>query len=458
MIAPPSAEPAGLVALWEIAKAQLTGSGRRSSTLRALLISVVGAAASFLGQIVLAHSLGQAGFGTYLVALAFMNAVLVFAKLELDAASTHFLAAYAGSGQWSLAKGFSLWSRRIASVASLVVAAVGAAVVLIGWERIARRNALLPPALLAACVVLVLAAQLMLNAGQLQALRWYAASQWPASVLRPAIVAVTMSVVYLASRAHQSPSLAVLVNAGATLAAVALTARSLRKAQPDEMRSVTPALDVPRWRHAISGFVIIGLGQLILSQQADLIVIGTMVTVSDSALYGAASQFAVLVIFGQTSVSFVMAPMISELHARGEQVRLQKLLRSVFIANAAVTLPVLVGLIVLGPWLIRAYGSAFATAYPVLVILSFASAVVGIVGATAGFVLTMTGNQRLAAWIIGGSAATNLVLTVVLTTRYGIMGTATATLLATILRCVLLVVFVQKRLHLSVIPGLRVSQ
>jgi O-antigen/teichoic acid export membrane protein len=454
----PSADSFSPVALWEVAKAQLTGSGGRSSTLRSLVISVVGAGVSFLGQIALAHSLGQTGFGTYLLSLAIMNAVLVFGKLELDVSSNHFLAAYAGSGQWELAKGFSVWSRRVVSVASLLVAAAGAVIVVLGWERIARRSSLLPPTLLAACVLLAITTQLMLNAGQLQALRWYVASQWPATVLRPSIVAVTMTVLYFSSRDHQSPSLAVLVNAVGTLAAAALTARSLRKAQPEAMRAVMPALDVARWRHAISGFVVIGLGQLILSQQADLIVIGTMVTVSDSALYGAASQFAVLVIFGQTSVSFVMAPMIAELHARGERHRLQVLLRSVFKANAAVTLPVLVGLVVLGPWLIRAYGTAYVTAYPVLVILCFASAVVGLVGATAGFVLTMTGNQRLAAWIIGGSAATNLVLTVVLTSRYGITGTATATLLATMLRCGLLVVFVQKRLHLSVIPGLRVSR
>ena len=450
---PPSAASPSPVALWEIAKAQLTGSGGRSSTLRSLVIAIVGAGVSFLGQIVLAHSLGQTGFGTYLMALAIMNAVLVFGKLELDVSSTHFLAAYAGSGQWGLAKGFSVWSRRTVSVASLLVAAGGAVIVTLGWERIERRSSLLPPALLATCVLLAVTAQLMLNAGQLQALRLYVASQWPASVLRPSIVAVTMGILYLAFRDHQSPSLAVLVNGAGTLAAAALTARSLRKAQPEAMRSATPALDVDRWRHAISGFVVIGLGQLILSQQADLIVIGTMVTVGDSALYGAASQFAVLVIFGQTSVSFVMAPMIAELHARGEHGRLQQLLRSVFLANAAVTLPVLAGLIVVGPWLIRAYGSAYVTAYPVLVILCFASAVVGLIGATAGFVLTMTGNQRLAAWIIGGSAATNLALTVILTTRYGIMGTATATLLATILRCALLVVFVRKRLRLSVIPG-----
>ena len=60
MSPPPSTAPAGPVALWEIAKALLTGSGGRSSTVRALVISIVGAGVSFLGQIVLAHSLAMA--------------------------------------------------------------------------------------------------------------------------------------------------------------------------------------------------------------------------------------------------------------------------------------------------------------------------------------------------------------------------------------------------------------
>lgn len=458
MSASPPADSLSPGALWEVAKAQLTGSSGRSSTLRALVISVVGVGVSFLGQIVLARSLGQDGFGTYLLALAIMNAVLVFGKLELDVASTHFLAWYVGSSQWGLAKGFSVWSRRVVSVASLLVAAVGAIIVWVGWERIARRSALLPPALLATCVLLALTTQMMLNARQLQALRWYVASQWPSAVLRPAILAVTMGVFYFGFQDRQSPTLGVLVNAAATLAAVAVTARSLRRAQPQAMQDAIPARDVARWREGMSGFVVIGLGQMILSQQADLIVIGTMVAVSDSALYGAALQLAALVTFGQTSVSFVMAPMIAELHARGEQRRLQNLLRSVFGANAAVTLPVLAGMVVLGPWLIRAYGTTYVAAYPVLVILCIASSVVGVVGSTAGFVLTMTGEQRLAAWIIGGSATANLLLTVVLTAKFGIVGTAVATLVATALRCALLVVFVRRRLGLSVIPGLRVSR
>jgi O-antigen/teichoic acid export membrane protein len=124
-------------------------------------------------------------------------------------------------------------------------------------------------------------------------------------------------------------------------------------------------------------------------------------------------------------------------------------------ANALVVLPVLAGLIVFGAWLLRLYQPVYAEAYPVMLVLALSAGVVGFVGATAGFLLTMTAYQREAAWIVGTSAAANLALTLILTPRFGIMGTAVATLIATMLRGVLLSVVVYRRLGLSVVPGLR---
>jgi O-antigen/teichoic acid export membrane protein len=389
------------------------------------------------------------------VALAIMNVALVFGKAELDVASSHFLAAYAGSRSWALARGFARWSRRVILGTSLAAAGVGALLIVGLRDVIVRRSPDLPAALFAACVLLVLSAQLMLNAGQLQAFKQYIASQWPGTVLRPLLVAGTIATVYFLLGGHPDPSLAMLANIAATTVAVLITANSLRRARPTEIREASPRVEPARWSRAAGGFVAIGLGQLILSQQTDLIVIGSIVGVSDAALYGVASQVAVLVIFGQTSVSFVTAPMIAELYARGDHDGLQKLLNSIMKANALVVLPVLAGLIVFGAWLLRLYQPVYAEAYPVMLVLALSAGVVGFVGATAGFLLTMTAYQREAAWIVGSSAATNLALTLILTPRFGIMGTAVATFIATMLRGVLLSVVVYRRLGLSVVPGQR---
>jgi O-antigen/teichoic acid export membrane protein len=453
MSAPIDEPPTTLAGLLLRTRGRLAGRGVAGSAFRSLMVSVAGAAISFGGQVVLARALGQESFGVYLFALAIMNAASILGKFEMDGASSRFLAGYVGAGQWSLARGFEQWSRRTALLASLIVAGGGAAIVLLVRDRLSETPAL-PAALLAASALLVVNARLILNGGHLQALHQYVQSLTPANVVRPALFACIIAVGYFALGWRASPAQAILANLASTLVAVALTVVFLRRARPAQLATATPAMDRQRWLRASYGLVAIGIASLVISQQSDLIVVGTLVSPADAALYGSAAQFAYLLTFGQASVSFVAAPMISGLHERRDRAGLQRLVRAVFIANSLVTLPIILGLVLFGHQLLRIYGPQYDAAYPVLVLLGLAALCVGLVGGTSGFLLTMTEYQHQAAWIIGSSAALNLALTLVLTPTFGLIGTASATLVATVARTGVLVWFIRRRMGLSVIPGL----
>ena len=110
-----------------------------------------------------------------------------------------------------------------------------------------------------------------------------------------------------------------------------------------------------------------------------------------------------------------------------------------------------IGLIVLGRPLLNLYGDGFADqGYTVLMILTFAQLTAGLVGALAGYLLTMTAHEKQAAWIIGITAAVNLVLALVLTPRYGPVGTASATLIVAIARAVALRVYIRREMGLRI--------
>ncbi|MGQ0647613.1 MAG: oligosaccharide flippase family protein [Gemmatimonadaceae bacterium] len=451
----PADDPsASLGALLARARSRLAGKGVAGSAFRTLTVSVAGAGISFVGQIVLARALGLEGFGVYLMALAVMNASLILGKFEMDGASARFLAGYVGAGQWSLARGFARWSRRMGVIASLIVAALGATVVLLFEAPLSGKNAALPGALLAACALLIVNARLIVNQGHLQALRRFVDSLVPGTVVRPALFATAIGIGYFVFGWRAAPSQAILVNLLATAVAVGLTTIWLRRARPVELTSATPEADRPRWLKATYGLVAIGIAQLIISQQSDLIIVGAIVSPAQAALYGAAAQFAYLLTFGQTSVSFVAAPMIAELHERRDKVELQRLVRALFIANTLVTIPIVLGLVFFGHYLLRLYGPEYDAAHPVLILLSLSALSVGIVGGTAGFLLTMTEYQQEAAWVIGASAVLNLALTLTLTPRFGLIGTASATLVATVARSAVLVFFIRMRMGISVIPGM----
>ncbi|MFN8580273.1 MAG: oligosaccharide flippase family protein [Gemmatimonadaceae bacterium] len=76
------------------------------------LVAVAGAGASFVAQVILAHALGQAAFGAYALALAMMNAVLLFGKLEIDNVGVRYSSAYSAQHRWALLRGYMRASRR----------------------------------------------------------------------------------------------------------------------------------------------------------------------------------------------------------------------------------------------------------------------------------------------------------------------------------------------------------
>ena len=452
MTTPPTPPRGAIASLVEQVRERIGGEGVTGSAFRSFMVNVGGAGISFIGQIILARALGQEGFGVYLLALACMNAASVLAKMELDGTSTRFLAGYIGAGQWGYARGYATWSRRVVRWTSLGVAALGVAIAWAWREEFAAKHEALPAALMVVAGMLVVNAQMLLTSSHLQALKRYVQSQVPGLVLRPALLATTVGMLLLLG-STPSPPQVVAINVGATVLAVLLLQHWLRGARPVEMTRAPMEFEKARWITAAKGLVTIGIAQLVISQQSDLIVVGWLVGAKETGLYGAAAQFTMLLQFGQTSISFVAAPLIAELHEQRNYVRLQHLVRQVFVANAAIGLPILAILVAFGHLLLRwTYGPEFEAAYPVLVILSIAITTAALVGATAGFLLTMTEYQSEAAWIIGGSALLNLVLTLVLTPMYGLVGTAIATLCATVARSGVLVWFIRRRMGLSVFP------
>ncbi|MBC7894863.1 MAG: oligosaccharide flippase family protein [Cytophagaceae bacterium] len=437
------------------ARARLSGGGVGASMTRGALVSLViqvaGAGLSFVGQIVLSRSLGQEAFGVYLVALAAMNAAQVLGRLELDAAATRFIGAYMATQRWELARGFVRWSRLTMTKASLAVVTVGAIIVVIAYDRLATKHPQLPGALLAACVLLPFNARLILNGAYLQGLKHYAEALVAGTIVRPLLLMLVLGTAWLGFGKHFSATTGVLVNAGAATASLGLTWFFLRRLWPQPMQVAEPAYEKSAWWKAVSGMIVVGVSQMVVSQTIDLIVIGTFLSTSESALYGAASSLTLLLNFGQMSVNFVAAPMIADFHARGRTHELQRMVRLVMAASAIVTVPVLLGLVLFGHSILRLYGPTFDAAYPVLMVLAAASAWVSLVGSLAGFLLTMTDYQRDAARIIGASAALNLVLTLFLTPMFGMLGTATATLIATVARGLGLAIFIRRRMGLRLI-------
>lgn len=416
-----------------------------------LLISATGAALSLGVHLLLARTLGGEEYGRYVFALAWMNVLLLVGKFELDTASVRFVGAYTGTEQWSFLRGFLQRSAQIVGGVSIAIAVVGALIIMVLTNRIERGIAL---SLLAASALLPVTAMGQLKASVLQGFKQVARAQAPSLVVRPVVFALSvLGLHYVAGQPVNAP-VAIVLQLGATAVALALTLRFLQDVLPTAVRQANEAFDTRYWMKTAAGLLVISGGQTILSTNADVLVVGSLLGPGAAGQYGAASQLASAVSFGVTAISFIALPLIADLYARQEFPQLQSLISHVTRLGLGLSFPVLLLLIVGASPVLSAFGPSFTDASGLLILLGV-DQLIGAIFGIAGYLLVMTGHQVTAARVIIGCALLNLVLTFALTPLFGLMGAGIATTIATLARSYLLTARMKAALGLTLSPWQR---
>lgn len=166
------------------------------------------------------------------------------------------------------------------------------------------------------------------------------------------------------------------------------------------------------------------------SAGADLWVLGMFRPPEEVAIYGAASRLAVIVGTPLAVSNAVLAPVIAELHSRGERARLERVMR------AAASLGVLPALVLaalffaLGDRILSiAFTEAYAEGRLVVVILAIGHLVSVLFGSCA-LALTMTGHQRDVVVVSALAGLVTVVAFFLVAPAYGAPGIALVAALA----------------------------
>lgn len=418
-------------------------------SIAAFIAAAIGVLVSFILQTTLARALGPTEYGTYVVILVWMNVLLLFTKVELDLVTTRFVGAYTATADWPRLHGLLRYVPWHVLVRTLVASVIGAFLLL--GMRGTRFEHFVTAALMAV-PLFTLTAQLLVRAAALQGFKRVLASQIPSVILRPGLLLVVVWALMLAG-VHLSPAAAIGVNAIATAVAIVIAQKSLKRVTPAAAAAAPPVNDLRVWLRVGYGFVFISAAQLTLSQSSDVLLVAALLNRTEAAHYSVASQLAQLVAFASTAVMFIAAPLISELHAKGQMDTLRRFTRATISVCMTISFALLLAITVFGRTLLGIYGGAFRVAYSALLVLAVTQFISASIGALAGWLMTMTAHERPAAWIIGASAVLNIVLAIPLTLGFGLAGTATAALIATLSRSLMLSIYLRRHLGLLVVPG-----
>ncbi len=419
-----------------------------SGAFRSVLTGVVGTALSFATQILLARTLGAPEYGVYAYALSWTHWLILLGRLEYDTAAIRFIGQYDGQLDHGRIQGFIRHAQRVVVSASIAVSLGGAAVTIALRDRL---DGSLERSMLVVWLLLPLTALLMLNGNILQGFKEVLRAQLPSAVLRPALLAIGLLAWWLAGPHRATSTEALLINAGATAIALIVAILLVRQRRRQLDPGAVPIDDRPAWWRASRSLLVVSGSQFILSQQADVLVVGSLLSPLEAGFYGAAGQLSMLVGFAANSSLFIALPMIAELHGRGDKAGLQRLVTLFVRLGAALALPALAFIVIFGHKLLEWYGRPFVAGYPVLIILSVVAVVFSSFGGLSGFMLTMTGNERTAARIAVVSSVLNLGMGLLLTKKFGAIGAASATAFVGALRCGWLVAIIRRELGIDML-------
>ncbi|MBI3792003.1 MAG: oligosaccharide flippase family protein [Gemmatimonadetes bacterium] len=429
-------------------RAMLTGGTLRLSATLGLLVTLGSIATGMAVQVTLTHVLGNDGYGAYSFAFGCVNIAGILAKFDLDTVSTRFGGTYGAQGSWgrlrTLARTLLLW----AFLVSAGLSALGY-LLLIPAARILSVDTV--RVLRAALLIIPPTAVLMISAALLQSQGRTVAAQLPQAIVRSLVFLVIMLVLG-GVLGTISPEAAVLSNVAGTGIALAVSLVLLTRAIPGHDAVKATVAERAQWRETAQGALLVSVGQIILSTQMDVVLLGLFTTKRNSGFYSVASQLATLTMLGPTAIMTVVGPRVAALHAAGDVKGLQHLVDRARHGALLFTVPLLALLVVAGPLILRLFGPDFpAGSYPPLVILALASVIHPLLGTMGGFLLTLTGHHDQAARIVWLAAATYLALAFVLGPRWGPEGIATSTLVAYAIRAAVLRHYAKKNIGVDLL-------
>ncbi len=389
----------------------------------AFVLKVVGAGLAFGFNVAVARLLGAEGAGLYFLALSVVAIGSVIGRVGLDNALLRFIATYATHEEWGKVRGVYALGIRMAiafsGVVTLIVffAAPWVTATLFDKPELAgplrwMSFSILPFALL------------NLQAESLKGLKRVRDAMVVQSIGLPLI---SLLLIYPLSQLADVTGVIWAYSIGAVAAAV-LGAWIWYSVMSKYDTSATPILKKDLLKSCKPLFVV-SLMNRALMPWAPIMLLGIWASSEEVGIFGVATRIALLVSFMLVAINNILAPKFAELIARGDWLALGKTARRSALLITILASPLFFVLIFQGAWVMSMFGEQFVNGAVILSILAVGQ-LINVACGSVGYLLMMSGNERVYRNITIVFALIQLLLVVVLSPEMGGVGAAIATCLA----------------------------
>jgi O-antigen/teichoic acid export membrane protein len=195
---------------------------------------------------------------------------------------------------------------------------------------------------------------------------------------------------------------------------------------------------------------------ILLYTQADIWILGMYMPTNIVGIYGIVAKLVLLVYFPMLAFSAIVPPLIASIHASGNIDEFREMVSKSTRWILSIAMPIILLLMLEGKYILGIfYGPEFSAGYTALVILTSGQLVKAFAGLIAG-VMMMTGEHKIYMKVTILWGILNIALSVLLVSRYGMIGVAAATAFSLAMVDIICIFIIKKRLSvLTLAKGMR---
>lgn len=407
-----------------------------------MVFKVVFTGLNLIASVLLARSLGTAGYGVYAYALAVVNMLMILTQMGLPPLLVREFAAYAVHRDWPKMQGLLKRSGQLMIVSNTAIIISAVAIAL--WVGDPTEEVI--QTFLIALILLPLLTLGNLRGASLRGLHCVLLGQLPEQLLRPAFLVLGILVcLFFFGMDGLTPQLAITVNAVAAATAFVVGAILLWRYLPREIKRAEAEYDTGRWINSALSLAMLA-GIQILDAQAGILVLGIFRDHDEVGVYRVATQGALLVGFTLQSMNMALGPHMSKLYAQGKMDSLQQTVTWAARLVLVGALPLALLFLFFGrEILVYVFGESFESGYIVLAVLTVGQLINALSGPN-GILLNMSHNERLSVMGVVVAVAVNIGLCFLLVPFWGGMGAGIATAVSMVVWNIMGMVFVYRKL------------
>ena len=383
-------------------------------------LHVSSVAVNFALTVVVARALRADDFGIYALSISNAQLLATLIGLGFPFAIVRFFPQYVAMNQFGHARGVARRLAMATYVSSAVFAVGGMSIVVVLSQLtwLEYRNVQL--------ITILLAALLCVANYQLELARANKrlfAAYFPSRVAWPGTVLVALGVLYLIN-ARLGAATVLIVSAAILFVLLIGQHRFIWSKIQQTLGNMAPIYETRYWFRVALPLWFTTLGTTILST-SDVLMVGMLAGTQPAATYFAAKKLASLVGFPLLASNSIVAPLISEhFHAN----RRDSLETTLSYAAWLVFFPALLSAIALlsgGEFALQLFGETFISAWPALIVLVLGQLIDSSTGAV-GYLVVLTGHQKVSVIIVTGAAALQISLGLLLIPEFGVFGASIA--------------------------------